>query len=215
MEWSTGTTATIAAQVRHHRLKHGMSAQQVSDAMDAFGVPMARPVLSNLENGRREAVSVPELLALSAVLRVPPLLLLLPMGQADQVEILPGVTVQPGEAAEWMRTGILDAAGMKPAQPADAELLRRFESHETLVRMYQTSRAQDGPLPSNATTALGYAVRDIRALLRSGGHEPPALSGDLQVLDEPTGDAVDPFGSCPRKVSLAGLLDKPSPEAAV
>jgi len=47
-------------------------------------------VISNLESGYRKMITLPELFVLAEALGVPPLMLMLPLGQADQIEILPG-----------------------------------------------------------------------------------------------------------------------------
>jgi transcriptional regulator with XRE-family HTH domain len=66
------TTRTIADRVRAIRKDLGLAAEQLAAAMTAQGIPWQRSIVANLENGRRESVSVDELIALSAVLGVAP-----------------------------------------------------------------------------------------------------------------------------------------------
>lgn len=69
-------TETIAANLRTLRKERQWSAQGLSDRLLAAGVPIERSVIANLENGRRAAVSVHELLALADVFGVVPSFLL-------------------------------------------------------------------------------------------------------------------------------------------
>lgn len=100
-EWAARVSAVIAGEVRRYRTAKGMSAQQTADACAAIGAPIPRSVLSNLENGRRESVSVTEVLTLAKALDVPPIALVFPAGYAETVEALPHVHVDPLEAADW------------------------------------------------------------------------------------------------------------------
>lgn len=62
---------------------------------------MKRPVLANLEIGRRPTVSLVELLVLGKVLGVPPLLLIFPVGREEMTEVLPGREIPTWQAAKW------------------------------------------------------------------------------------------------------------------
>lgn len=116
-DWPAELSAAIAAEVRRHRLAKGMSAQQLSDACAALGMAIPRSVLSNLENGRRESVSVAEVLVLAAALGVPPAALIFPVGYATKAHPLPGIAAHPmdavfwfaGEASLWAASGAPDA----------------------------------------------------------------------------------------------------------
>ena len=101
-DWPRRLSASIAAEVRRHRIERGMSTQQLADACAGLGHPIARAVLSNLENGRRENVSIAELLVVAKALDVEPIFLMLPLGYEDTVEILPGQTVETTEAVRWV-----------------------------------------------------------------------------------------------------------------
>lgn len=68
----------IASRVRELRKKHGWSAERLAAEMDRVGIPWTRIVVAKLETGRRETVTVQELLALSYVLDIGVLNLLVP-----------------------------------------------------------------------------------------------------------------------------------------
>lgn len=78
-----------------------MSTQLLADRCAELGSPIPRSVLANLEGGRRDAISVSEVLALGAALRVPPLLLAFPLDRPDVVEPLPGVEASPWHSVLW------------------------------------------------------------------------------------------------------------------
>jgi hypothetical protein len=69
-------TAVIAARVRE--LRGARSADWLAREMQRQGIGWTRLVVTKLETGRRQSVSVEELLALAAVLDVSPLHLLVP-----------------------------------------------------------------------------------------------------------------------------------------
>jgi transcriptional regulator with XRE-family HTH domain len=101
-EWSADTADAIGRRVGHYREALGLSVQQLSDKIkDEYGVVLQRPVLSNLENGRRHAISATEVLILARVLDVPPTLLLFPIGKEEEIEVLPGHITSSWEAAKW------------------------------------------------------------------------------------------------------------------
>lgn len=99
--WPKSLTAVIASQVQRTRGERGMSAQQLADATAALGHPLPRSVIANLESGRRETVSVAELLVIARALRVPPLVLVFPIGSEPTVEVLPETEIPTWLAAKW------------------------------------------------------------------------------------------------------------------
>jgi transcriptional regulator with XRE-family HTH domain len=101
--WQERLTRVIAGEVRRYRRERGMSAQKLADECGRLGLPIARSVIANLEHGRRDAVSVAELLVLAAALRIPPLLLVIPVARQEALEILPGTEAPTWAAALWWR----------------------------------------------------------------------------------------------------------------
>lgn len=93
----------VAREVRRYRERQRpkMSAQQLADRTDELGMPIARSVLANLESGRRETVSVAEVLVLAAALNVAPIDLICPVGFDKQTEMLPGRMMEPLSALRW------------------------------------------------------------------------------------------------------------------
>jgi transcriptional regulator with XRE-family HTH domain len=97
-DWPGRIAATVASQVRRYRRERKVSGQKLCEKMSELGLDFPRSVLANLETGRRETVTVAELIVLAKALEVAPLELLIPAGG---VEMLPGVTWSPQDAAQW------------------------------------------------------------------------------------------------------------------
>lgn len=154
LEWAIRFAARVGQRVAYFRERtrddrgRKLTAQGLANRCnDDLGYPMNRTMIAKLEAGLRQSISVPELIVLAAALDVPPLLLALPVGdaEAETVEVLPGREVPPWTAAQWF-TGedqldvLADAAGddaamtrALEAQRAGARpliLFRRHELHE-------------------------------------------------------------------------------------
>lgn len=91
----------VAQEVQRVRGERGMSAQKLADATAELGLPIARSVIANLESGRRETVTLPELVVLARALGVPPLLLVFPVGRHETVDTLPGGPADTLQALDW------------------------------------------------------------------------------------------------------------------
>jgi transcriptional regulator with XRE-family HTH domain len=98
-EWPGRITATIASQVRLFRRERKISGQHLATMTAELGMEIPRSVLANFESGRRETVSVAEMLILAYALDVTPAMLLVPSGEA---EMLPGVMWPSERALRWL-----------------------------------------------------------------------------------------------------------------
>jgi transcriptional regulator with XRE-family HTH domain len=128
-DWSTRLALSVAQEVRRHRQAQGLSAQQLADRCAEVGMPIKRSVLANMESGRRTTVTIAEILILAAALNIPPALLVFPVGQTERVEKLPGVEVEPLDAADWLG----GVAPMKSRRPFPDNTLIFYRRHRTLV----------------------------------------------------------------------------------
>ena len=99
-----GPTAAIAQRVRELRTKRGWSAERLAQEMRGAGVGWNRGVVAKLESGRRQDVSVAELLALSFVLNVAPVhLVVSPTAVDASYQVTPQLTVAAEAVREWIR----------------------------------------------------------------------------------------------------------------
>lgn len=88
---------TIAAQVRRHRTRRGMTREQLARECERLGASgLTYAAIVSIESGRRKPdgsrrreVTVDELLVLGLALAVPPLLLALPLGSEQLVPTVP------------------------------------------------------------------------------------------------------------------------------
>jgi transcriptional regulator with XRE-family HTH domain len=93
----------VAQRVRELRKARGMSAQALADRLAALGYSrLDRNVLANLENQRRQTVSIEDWLALALALDVSPLHLLVPTTGEDRL-LVGHVEVDPDTARAWVR----------------------------------------------------------------------------------------------------------------
>ena len=143
--WPKGLVATIAAEVTRQRKKRGLSAQKLADRTAELGHAVPRSVLANLENGRRETVSVAELFVLAEALGVPPLWLVFPVGHVAEVEVLPNREITPLNALRWAG-GEPDKLGTRRAEPRPYEdelrTIRRHEMHGRAISRWRFARRE-------------------------------------------------------------------------
>jgi transcriptional regulator with XRE-family HTH domain len=182
-DWPARLTHGIGRRVAAARREQHLSAAALAQRCAGLGVPtLTRQVIAFIENGRRESVSVAELLVLAAALEVPPMELLFPLGDETATEILPGREIEPWYAARWAAgadklwldkdtTTALDAQAM-----GQATAWIFFSRHDQLV-----TRALDGSW-AERDVARGD-LRYLRRAMREHGYQPPPLPHSLAHLD--------------------------------
>jgi hypothetical protein len=124
--------------MRRHRDRRKLSAQQLADRTAEFGMPIPRNVVANLESGRRDTVTVAEVLVLAAVLGVSPMELISPVGYDEEIEILPGRKMDPLQASRWVDGELtLDATGqaggLRSPSLAERSGIGLIEEHAALL----------------------------------------------------------------------------------
>ncbi|OPG04123.1 hypothetical protein B1L11_38485 [Microbispora sp. GKU 823] len=184
----------IAAEIQRYRKQQGMSAQDLANACTALGLPISRSALANLESGRRPIVSVAELLVFGKALRVPPALLLFPVGIREEMEVLPGQSRDTWDALVWfMGEGTIDSA-----DDWDITTVEDYRWHEELVSRWQRARAEarrylitGDPAAQDLARAndeLAESIKknlvSVRNRLRGEGISPPKLPPELGDLEE-------------------------------
>lgn len=102
LDWAQQITYHVAGQVSYWRGRREMSAKRLSDQTAAIGHRIPRSVITNLENGRRDNITIAEIWVLAAALDVPPIMLMTPLGTKKRVWILPGVSMSPWEVRGWV-----------------------------------------------------------------------------------------------------------------
>jgi len=191
-----------------------MTAQALADRSVELGHPLDRSVIAKLEKGHRQTVTVADVLVLALALDVPPVLLLLPFGQTDTAELLPGRDVDLSEAFEWL-TGQPTAVSAWRSLPAStgwgehAEVVNEFLGHRRDLRVWEAARQsaerlrsqaalaraegraeEAGRLDKEAESDLDRAevrwirLREFRARIRRHGLTPPDLPTALAARED-------------------------------
>jgi transcriptional regulator with XRE-family HTH domain len=207
-EWQVALATTVGKRVAKFRKQRGMTAQQLSDQLaEQLGVKMQRTVIGNLEAGERRTVSLAEIFALAYVLRVPAILLQVPLGK-DEFEVLPGMTVHPWYAARWVAgEGHLpgDVSDLVRTYRRPDDLLAMYRQHDTELSQWLRAARMSGasgveamrageelPPAAVAATSRLLEIENRLALLRGSIRAreavPPPLPPQLQHLDEEGGD---------------------------
>jgi transcriptional regulator with XRE-family HTH domain len=184
--WPAALTRATGEQVRRFRT----SAEQLAAEVTAAGLPYTRAQVTNLEAGRRTSITIGELLVLAAVLHVPPLLLLLPIGRHAGVELLPGRVAETWQSVQWL-TGERPV----PGQMSDdqwrtaANLLGLYRDHASLVDEHSGQTRVDAGRTADQVAAerqrIEQRLRVVRQAIRDRGELPPDLAGGaLDHLDD-------------------------------
>ncbi|ABK02742.1 hypothetical protein Arth_1348 [Arthrobacter sp. FB24] len=85
-----------------------MSVQAVADTCtNEIGYKLLRTTLANLESGSRRNITIAEISAIAAALRVPPAALLFPVDEPGPVEVLPGDYRSPFAGWLWFTDAAL------------------------------------------------------------------------------------------------------------
>lgn len=211
-----------------------MSGQQLADATAALGHSVPRSVIANLESGRRETLSVPELLVLAEALNVPPLLLVFPLGRQSAMEVLPGVDADPWAAARWFAgENVLPGAPFAADERWEqaAAVVALFRDHHAAMRKRSqanwqanlafrqmenatddTERARIESQRREAEDRVRQAegaLSGIRSDMRKQGLTPPELPAELEHVDtHPLTRAVERHYSTPPRPWGAGGEDQ-------
>ncbi len=179
------STRWVSRRLRGARSRRGLSAQALSDAIEReTGMLIRRDTISNIENGRRDRVTVDELLAFAAALDISPLHLVLPDPSDDGS---PGSWPfqSPDERRltasafrEWWR-------GDRPLRSDDGpgdgyaqspERRRDFHAHD-LPEAVARAQAEEHP-----SVGMARAVRELVA--RAAVAEMRGEASDQEVLED-------------------------------
>lgn len=197
---STSPTRYFPEALKRYRKARGWTQPDLADRCKAAGLDWDRSIVANVENGRRGAIALHELLILAYLLAVPPVLLILPMETGELVEVVPGVEIHPDLALKWI-TGEVEPVDSTQAIAAHVDmgtfardsrplaLYRRFDASlaERDRAEREVSRAErvHGADSGEATEARRrYAASlesfvAVLAQMEQAGMRPPALGQEF------------------------------------
>lgn len=132
----------VGRRARRYREQAGLTQQQVADRTEQLGYRISRGTLAKIELGaggtRADNISLVDVLVLAAALDVPPVMLILPLGESEEVEIIPGNPIHPHLAHKWIK-GSEDFTRAGYSSPFDpkqwarnAQPIRLFDKLELL-----------------------------------------------------------------------------------
>lgn len=191
LEWGPRLVRVIARQIRRHRERKRpkMSTQALADRCAELGWPIKRSVLSNLENGYRETITVPELFIIAAALEVPPSDLIAPLGRVDEVEILPGMSATPEAVVEWLAghralSGTRWASNTVALYVSHAQYFEAWKHARERARV-DLSNGDHERATANEQAADGYlaALLRVRDAMRDQDLTPPQLPAELEAVE--------------------------------
>lgn len=130
-------TRTIADRVADLRARKGLTRQDLGSRLADLGIPWNRFTVSSLESGKRQNVTVVELLALARVLDVSPLHLLVPLEEIAY-EVTPHEKQPAARVREWIR-------GDRPLPATDQRIyFSEIPMEELQARFRRLPEAEEG-----------------------------------------------------------------------
>lgn len=158
-----------------------MSAQRLAERCEALGLPVKRSTIANLESGRRDTLTLTELVVLARALDVPPILLIYPVGYAETVEALPGQEVPPWTAAKWF-TG--EDSEARQVHAADRfRLHERWERAELEAELHIAEGNGSAEVWAQQKDRATDALMGVRESMRQAGLTPPPLRPYLAKIE--------------------------------
>lgn len=188
------TASDIAAKrIREARRRKEWRIADLAAACEKAGVPqITSAVITNLETRRRPGreITAEELLALAWVLEVPPVLLLTPLGDDEELEVVPGVSLGPFEAPPWMaddypqaQLAIMTAEGEVTRHRSLLAVVRNLVSVIWRIRAAGKILDDEGLLASSRTPAAEHedAVRESARRARTNLDYLSAVGHDVTL----------------------------------
>jgi transcriptional regulator with XRE-family HTH domain len=177
-------TAVCSSRIREIRGARGLSASALANRLADLGRPeLNRSVIANIENGRRDAISLEELVAFALALDVAPLDLVTPAGESAAVTVLPDWEEDAIAFRSWF-------AGEEPLDRVDAEAY--FDQpHPRLVRARR--RLQVAQSEAHLRRLMGWQRRIADRLAAAGvpDDDIDAILVDVNMAARPPGLGED------------------------
>ncbi|MEU8891134.1 helix-turn-helix transcriptional regulator [Streptomyces sp. NPDC048442] len=203
--------AQVAKNIELIRKARQLKQKDVSDRLREAGRPMLPTVVSKVERGERR-IDVDDLVAFGRALGVPPVLLLYPLGQDEEVEVLKGQRVPTEAALKWfvgedrfpselVPGGEVDAATGLPeyyevpeegwregAAPVllwrqHAEWLSEWSDAVSVARRKGLSEADERAERARLQGQAEDSLKQLRDVMRMHGLKPPRLPRELAHLE--------------------------------
>lgn len=195
-DWQRALTTQVVNNVEHYRRLRGLHRTELAARCTALGLPTKRPALAALLDGRRQTITLQQVLVLAEALEVSMAELLLPLHDGRLAVTGPTRTEHPFPAATRLLGLAADGSTGTPSRPyvrylqavdRFARANRRLAdlSHR-LATGTLTPHQQDGrPHPASEILAAEAALSrliDARNDLANSGITPPPVDADWPFL---------------------------------
>lgn len=190
-------TDVLAERVRRYRERAGLRQEDLTLRTAELGHPVNRTSVAKLEAGGTRAANATlvDVLVLAVALDVPPPLLVLPLGEAEQVAITPELVAHPHLAFEWW-AGQETFVGNRSAWHTNAAPLRMFEglrARQDAARAawVQAEAPGAGPAEQRQLDVAFSALASWLDAMRSSGLRVPEVPPEWQArMAELEGDGT-------------------------
>jgi transcriptional regulator with XRE-family HTH domain len=182
----------VAERVKRYRKRLGWSVRQLAEECASLGAPqLTEASLGNIERGpkdnrKRRDVTVDELMILGYALGVPPLLLMIPLGENEPLQITSTANIHPQLA--WETT-----TGAEPLVVTGNVITKVAESHEARLTVQAFARLR----------AAQDAYHSAKSRLRSA--EKFAAERTQEGRQEAVADAVVRYAEAVEDIIKLGL----------
>lgn len=194
------TPSVIAARkIRALRSARGWSVRELAERCRQVGLPLTENALENIERGRLGTarrgrdLTVDEVLQLAQVFDVPPLLLVVPLGEDDKVEVAPSRKIGSYRLWDWL-TAEDRFVGQQPDTP---ERKSKWDEAMRPVTLYRQFTA--------AALPIMEADSAVRAARRIGEPEP------LRAAETAYVGAIRAWAGAVKSMIAAGMTLPPHP----
>lgn len=195
--WAERANQSVFTAIKRERKAQGLSVQQLSDRCTELGYPIARRVLSKMENGERSNISIPELMAIAEALGVAPLdLIYSPYSAGDAVDRLPNNSTIEEEARDRFIKYQRSGSSFPSSVTAGTRFLldnwlRLVGDCEQVIQRITNPETENSYLPHldrRLMVQLGSVQRMQRTLDAEGVSAPPLPESIAEVMEQRADD---------------------------
>jgi transcriptional regulator with XRE-family HTH domain len=180
----------LAERVRTFRTEQKLRQEDVAERTRQLGHPVSRLALVKIEAGgtRAASASLADVLVLAAALNVPPVLLFVPLGVDEAVELAPGLIVHPHRALDWVAgddEGLQDVVpwGSREAWFENSQPIRLFRGlRERQEAAHRAQASEDEAAFDRALVALASWIEAMEAVRMSIPELPEAWQARMAQL---------------------------------
>lgn len=182
-------TRLVGENLAHWRKERGLSLAELSARMEDVGLSLNLNGLNKIERGTR-GIDLDELVALARALKVPPLVLIFPLGREQALDVLPGTPIDTWAAAKWF-TGEADLTLQRFEDWSDAPPAY-FRGQDRMIDQWDRVRhardvarsTADAELSQEMLTGAEDQLRRHRQQMRRVGLDPGGLPPELAHVDQ-------------------------------